>query len=40
MAQELIERYLVLRYFKQDGVPIFRNLDYHDKVVQELLDAG
>lgn len=40
MAQELIERYLVLRYYHQEGVYLFRNLDYYDKTVQELLDAG
>lgn len=40
MAQELIERYLVLRYYNHDGVLLFRNLDYYDIAVQELLDAG
>ena len=40
MAKELIERYLVLRFFVQDGREVFRSLDVNLEPVQELLDLG
>lgn len=40
MAKELIERYLVLRLYVQEGIKLFHNLDVHQPVMQELLDLG
>lgn len=40
MAQELIERYLVLRYFEQDGMHLFRYFDMREPMVEELLNSG
>jgi hypothetical protein len=40
MVKETIERYLVLRFYVQEGLEIFRNLDVRDPVMQELLDLG
>jgi hypothetical protein len=40
MVKEILERYLVLRLFVNEGKEIFRNLDVRDSAVQELLDLG
>lgn len=40
MAKETIERYLVLRFYVQEGLEVFRNLDVRDPVMQDLLDSG
>ena len=40
MAKELIERYLVLRFFIQDDRELFRSLDVDLEPVQELLNLG
>jgi tRNA splicing endonuclease len=40
MTKEIIERYLVLRHLRDDGVKIFTNLDYRLPVMQELLNLG
>lgn len=40
MAQETVERYLVLRWYVQEGIEVFRNLDVRSPVMQELLDLG
>lgn len=40
MAKETIERYLVLRWYVQDGIEVFQNLDVKLPVMQELLDLG
>lgn len=40
MTQEILERYLVLRSYKHEGIEICRNLDVKLPVMQELLDLG
>jgi EAL domain-containing protein (putative c-di-GMP-specific phosphodiesterase class I) len=40
MVKEILERYLVLRFFVHEGKEVFRNLDVRDSAVQELLDLG
>lgn len=40
MAKETIERYLVLRWYQQEGVEVFQNLDVRQPVMQELLNLG
>lgn len=40
MTKEIIERYLVMRFYVQDDRAIFHNLDVRDEAVQELLNLG
>lgn len=40
MVKDMIERYLVLRFYMQEGIAIFRNLDMKLPVMQELFDLG
>lgn len=40
MARENLERYLVLRWYVQEGIEVFRNLDMHEPVMQELFENG
>lgn len=40
MVQEILERYLVLRWYKLEGVQIFHNLDCKLPVMKELLNRG
>lgn len=40
MVKDMIERYLVLRFYMQEGIAIFRNLDIELPVMQELLGLG
>lgn len=40
MTQDMLERYLVLRYYVQDGIPLFQMLDYKLPAIQELLNLG
>lgn len=40
MVKETIERYLVLRWYVQDGIEVFQNLDVKLPMMQELLDFG
>lgn len=40
MVKEMIERYLVLRLYTQEGIEPFQNLDVRLPVMQELLDLG
>lgn len=40
MVKETIERYLVLRFYTQEGIEVFRNLDVNLPAMQELLNAG
>lgn len=40
MVKDMIERYLVLRFYMQEGIAIFRNLDCQGQVMQELLSLG
>lgn len=40
MVQDILERYLVLRWYDQEGVKLFRNLDFKLPVMRELFDLG
>lgn len=40
MTKEILERYLVLRQYVQEGVQLFHNLDMKLPMMQELLDLG
>lgn len=40
MVKETIERYLVLRWYAQEGVKLFQNLDVKHSAMQELLNSG
>lgn len=40
MVKETIERYLVLRWYIQDGIEVFQNLDVKLPDMQEILDLG
>lgn len=40
MAKEMIERYLVLRHYEQEGTKVFINLDCRLPAIRELFEMG
>jgi hypothetical protein len=40
MTKETIERYLILRWYEQDGIKFYQNFDLRLPVMQELFDLG
>lgn len=40
LAQDVLERYLILRKYKEDGIHFMQNFDYRSPEVLELIDRG